>query len=90
MKNVDVIENFINGRTNGKTKNLRIEGDKLFNYDTCLAERVNNKNMIVNLTKYSSSTSTIQNKLFDALQFRYDGYFEIKNNISMGADSLID
>lgn len=61
MKNLDVIKNFINGEAKGKTKNLYIEGNNLINYYTIIATR--NNGFKVNSTKYSQSTSTIQNAL---------------------------
>ena len=48
--------------------NLRSTGEKLFSYNTCIAEWVNDY-LFVNLTKYSSSTSRIQNMLFKKLRF---------------------
>lgn len=88
MKNVDVIKNFVNGSTKGKTANLYIEGDKLFNYNTCIAQRVDNNNMIVNMTKYSTSTSTIQNKLLDMMMYQYGGYFTIVKDVEININSL--
>ena len=61
MKNIDVIKGFINGEVKAKTKNLYIEGDNLINYSTIIATR--NNGFKVNSTKYSQSTSTIQNAL---------------------------
>ena len=66
MKNIDVIKKFIAGGTSGGTKNLRIEGNRLMNYDTCIAEREvlpSHDEYVLNMTKYSSSTSTIQNAM---------------------------
>lgn len=39
MRNVDVLFAFVSGLVRPKTKNLRIEGGKLYNYNTVLAER---------------------------------------------------
>lgn len=66
MKNVDVIQMFIDGENRGATKNLYIENDKLINYGTVLAVREyanGDYQFRLNMTKYSSSTSTIQNKM---------------------------
>jgi hypothetical protein len=62
-KSIDVIKSFINGESKGKTKNLRIEGDRLINHNTCIAERElvgNEYSFVLNMTKYSPSTSAIQ------------------------------
>lgn len=91
MKNIDVITTFVNGGTKAKTKNLRIEGDKLFNYNTCLAERYEKlggeeMGFIVNATKYSMSTTTIQNKLLTSIP--EDQITATLVSIPMGAGSL--
>lgn len=65
-RNIDVIQTFINGGQKVKTKNLKIDGDKLLNYQTIIAKRdFKNGDYIftINSTKYSRSTSTIQNQL---------------------------
>jgi len=66
----EVIEAFARGAMSGrasKCKNypqgrLRIEGDKLYNYDTVIAYWFNGI-MLINGTKYSSTTSKHQNRL---------------------------
>jgi hypothetical protein len=92
MKNIDVITTFINGGAKAKTKNLRIEGDKLFNYNTCIAERWakiggEEYGFVVNATKYSQSTTTIQNKLLHLIP-EY-ALAQTLVSIPMGADSLV-
>lgn len=90
MKNIEVIQAFVNGDENAKTKNLYIEGDRLMNYDTCLAERFElldgTLRFIVNISKYSTTTTTIQNKLINYLP--EDPMNQFLTNIPMGADSL--
>lgn len=89
MKNVDVIKSFVIGDNwANKTKNLKIDGDKLMNYDTVIAQRVDHNNIILNMTKYSQSTTTIQNQVLDTLR-NYGEYFEIVKDIEMGAKSLV-
>ena len=69
-KNIDVLNSFVSGDKEVKSNNLTIEGDKLFSYDTCIAERSWVDGEIkfkVNATKYSSSTTTIQNQLLRRL-----------------------
>lgn len=62
MKNRDVIAAFIQGRP-AHTANLESVGDRLINYNTVLAQRLPNGEIIVNSTKYSVSTSRIQSYL---------------------------
>lgn len=86
MRNNDVIATFVNGGTNAKAKNLYIDGDKLMNYNTCLAQRIESGNIVVNMTKYSPTTSTIQNVLNGSIP----AYSKIiVNNVPMGRDYLV-
>lgn len=87
-RNIDVVNAFINGESKPKTKNLRIEGDKLFNYNTVIAERDCNGRILVNVTKYSRSTSTIQNMLMKELDMVGMSY-AMFSDIKIGADSLV-
>jgi hypothetical protein len=92
MKNIDLINAFVSGATKGKASNLRIEGNRLMNYDTCLAERWDKLGgqeygFVVNATKYSTSTTTIQNKLLVAIP-EY-ALAQTLVGIPMGADSLV-
>ena len=80
MKNIDVIKLFVNGATKGKTKNLFIDGDNLINYSTIIAKRTNS-GFEVNSTKYSVSTSTIQN----ALKRELNGNFKEVDGQTMNA-----
>ena len=76
MKNEKVIENFVT-RNNNKnisshTKNLftNTEGNKLINYKTTLAKfDYDTMTLYVNITKYSVTTSKIQNYLKKELQY---------------------
>lgn len=66
----EVIEAFARGETSGEASKckyypqgrLRIEGDKLYNYDTVIAYWFNGI-MLINGTKYSKTTSVHQNRL---------------------------
>ena len=62
MKNQEVISLFVVGAIKGKTKNLKIEGNKLVNYNTVIAVRKPN-HVLLNSDKYSSTTSKIQNMI---------------------------
>lgn len=83
MKNIDVIIKFLNRtKASSSNGNLRSTGDKLFSYNTCIAEWHSKKiiydgematiasyELTVNVTKYSTSTSKIQNMLLQKIPF---------------------
>ena len=89
MKNVDVLESFVNGESGAKTKTLFIDGNRLYNYRTCIAERTprtdGSHSFKVNTTKYSNSTTRIQNQLMDLVPI---AGLSTVNDIPEGADSL--
>ena len=63
MKKIEVITCFIYNKTaSNTTGNLRSTGDRLFSYNTCIAQWVDG-GIIVNRTKYSSTTSHHQGML---------------------------
>ena len=62
MTNEQLMKEFLNGATKGKAGNLKIEGDKLIQYSTTIAQFVNGQ-CVVNVTKYSKTTTVLQNKL---------------------------
>ena len=62
MRNQEVISKFVHFAESAATANVRSIGDKLFNYETCIAQRHEGK-VIVNVTRYSVTTSRIQNYL---------------------------
>lgn len=55
MNNAEVINSFVR-RMNGATEHLTSRNGKLFSYSTCIAQ-YDSGNLIVNKTKYSSTTS---------------------------------
>lgn len=79
--NMEVIELFVLGygerykAVTSHNKNLRIEGNKLVNYGTVLAQLIGN-DLIVNTTKYSVTTSKIQTWIKRASK---DDYIEVTN-----------
>lgn len=89
-KNSDVIQSFIKGGNTPKTKNLKIVDDKLINYNTTIAERFFDGDkylFTVNVTKYSQSTSTIQNKLKSELN--YNGIsFSTVEQVPIGSKNI--
>ena len=62
MRNQEVISKFVNFAESAATANVRSTGDKLFNYETCIAQRHEGK-IIVNVTRYSATASKMQNYL---------------------------
>ena len=92
MTNAQVIMEFINGGV-AKTKNLRVEGKFLYNYDTPLAMRLNVNSgeekimYVINATKYSQSTTTIQNQLLKFIP--ENDILRVVTGIPMGANYLI-
>lgn len=62
MTTQDVISKFINGATKGKASSLEISGEKLYNYSTVIAQRINGA-VVLNVTKYSMTTTKHQNRL---------------------------
>ena len=92
VKNIDVLRTFVYGGVSARshTGNLVIAGNKLFNYYTCIAERFWNGSEYtfkVNVTKYSKTTSTIQNKLLNLLKYER---VEKVDNVPIGAKYLVD
>ena len=59
MSNKEFIRKFAQGATRGQYSNLRIDGDKLINYWTVIAERVDG-GIRLNERRYSRSTDVIQ------------------------------
>ena len=78
------------GRDQEKCGNLRIEGDKLFNYNTVIAQFKSEDEIYINMTKYSRSTSRIQNYLLEYAEC-YLGRYGIKKfyDIDFNTQELI-
>ena len=62
------IQSVINAFANNKVGcssngNLYSTSDKLINYNTCIAQRLQNGTIVVNSTKYSTSTSKLPNRI---------------------------
>lgn len=94
MRNQEVINNFFSGFEKGKSSNgnLRIETNSnkdrsLVNYNTVLAV-IENKHLKLNLTKYSQTTTRIQNCILNSLKpYNFDKITEL-NNIEKGTQYL--
>ena len=71
MSNDNIVKAFERGETKGHTSycesvgqyRLHIIGNVLYSYKTPIAIRLDNGNVILNNTKYSSTTSHIQSKI---------------------------
>jgi hypothetical protein len=89
MRTSDLIEKFIVGgleKGNASGGRLYIEDNKIINYGTCLAEIVHG-NWYVNITKYSRTTTTHQNKIVRTLKERGQNPILLEN-VPMGSSSL--
>lgn len=64
MTTKEVIFAFLHGETKGKASGgrLRIEGERLINYETTIAQRFGGR-VVINVTKYSATTTKHQNVL---------------------------
>ena len=68
MRNIEVINQFLNKSSgNSDSGNLISTGDRLINYNTCIAEWTDDF-VLFNVTKYSRSTSRIQSMILRELK----------------------
>lgn len=94
MKNQKVINAFFDGAKKAQSSNgnLRIETNSnkdrsLVNYNTVLAV-IEDKHLKLNLTKYSQTTTRIQNCILNSLKpYNFDKITEL-NNIERGTQHL--
>jgi hypothetical protein len=97
----EVIEAFARGATSSAASKckyypqgrLRIEGNKLYNYNTVIAYWFNGI-MLINGTKYSTTTSKHQNRLkrqnVKKLVVDEDTLYEVMRNGDLYADTIKD
>ena len=90
-RNNDFIEYFVRGGRDQKNcNNLHIRGDKLFSYNTVIAQVGEDGYLYINMTKYSTSTSRIQNYLLKQAEYwYYSAYIVLDEDIRMNRQSLI-
>ena len=92
MRNKEICEMFVNnenGKYNGKKSNsmwISKDGDKIFSYGTCLAQRLSNGTIVVNTTKYSVTTSKQQGYLNYAL--RWESTIPLTKDVPMWEKDL--
>lgn len=89
MRNNDLIERFIQGETKAKGSNLKIEGNKLINYTTCIAYRIG-RTIYLDSNQYSSTTSRHQNYIrrnaYNVVEMAHD---ELKKFVFDNYDAVI-
>lgn len=86
MRNKEVISKFVNFAESAATANLRSTGGQLFNYYTCIAQRHEEGKIIVNVTRYSMTTSKIQSHV----RWELSGYDVIEvTNVPIGTRDLV-
>ena len=95
IANNDLVNNFVDCNLNGISNVKRYNGSMhfvnstLYSYDTAIGQ-YNKKDgtFIVNMTKYSPTTSKQRNLLIKTLQKRKIRYTEV-DNVKMGTTNLI-
>ena len=86
MKQQEVIRDFVsNIHSCESASHLFAAGGKLFNYGTCIAQHTD-RHLIVNITRYSVTTSKIQGWLKRAVSHR--SFVKYVMNVPMGASDL--
>ena len=84
MRNSEVVAAFLKGRIAANSNgSLSSTGTKLFSYATCIAEW-NNGSLIINLTKYSVTSS----KHLYYLKRNYQGTYHTVLKVPIGESSL--
>lgn len=66
MTNIQITQAFANGATYGNANSMSISGDKLYSYNTVIAQRTPD-GMFVNRSRYSMTTSKQVGQLLRAL-----------------------
>ena len=85
MRNQEVISKFAHFAESAATANVRSIGDKLFNYETCIAQRHEGK-YLLNVTRYSITTSKLQGHV----RWELSGYDVIEvTNVPQGTCNLV-
>lgn len=87
MTNLEVCNAFANG-ISGHSLNMSTDGDKLFSYGTIIAQRTD-KGILLNVCKYSTTTSKQQTYARHALERKGIRYTEVDGYICRGTRDLI-
>ena len=86
MRTRDLIEKFVNGKSGLFASNMHSIDDKLFNWETVIAQFINNI-LFINTTHYSITTTKHQNELL-RLAERNNIHYYIVDDIAMGTTDL--
>lgn len=85
MKNKEVIEAFLKGGlANNSTGSLSSSGNRLYSYQTCIAEYDEKGRLWYNKTRYSNTTSHHQGILR-----RLAGFYRVVDNIPRGERTIV-
>lgn len=87
MNNKNVIIAFLN-KEYAKSLSLFSKGNKLFSYNTCIAEWLTSDTILLNINKYSVTTSKHLTLLRNNINNQYS-CIEINKHIDRGTQSLI-
>ena len=86
MKTKEVIDNFLNKRFDYKASSLYSKEDKIINYNTILAQWFGDT-LLINITKYSTTTSKHQNRLVESADEKGIQYYTV-SDIPMDINNL--
>ena len=86
MRTIKVIEEFVNKRCGLRASNMHSVDDKLFNWETVIAQFIDNI-LFINTTHYSVTTTKHQNELLRLAERNNMHYYTV-DGISMGTDDL--
>ena len=86
MRTRDLIEKFVNGKSGLFASNMYSKGDKLFNWETVIAQFIDNI-LFINTTHYSVTTTKHQNELLRLAERNNMHYYTV-DGISMGTNDL--
>lgn len=84
MTNKQVLTAFLNGEK-GTSLNMTSTGEKLYSYNTVVAQRTHTHGMIFNATKYSSTTSKQTSYFWKNLEC-----FNLVKYVPINSHDLID
>lgn len=87
-KNEQVLEAFVGKTKAPKTKNLYVENGKLINYYTVIGQWHEELGLLINVTRYSQSTTTIRNRLIREAEYFGVKYIAVEE-VPKGANDLV-
>lgn len=88
MTNRQICDIFAKSNVEGKVLSMHIDGDRLFSYGTCIAQKIGNNEVIFNVTKYSNTTSHHQSYARQALAHWGYTIRETTSHVKMGTRDL--